>query len=93
MQAPLRLFMSAVLLLLASVSPASAAPAAKAPAADPVIECSVASDQVEARCKFAVAQRQPAAIVGAVTANDDVSSHAPSASASPIICRMPNACS
>ncbi|QOW24992.1 tetratricopeptide repeat protein [Lysobacter sp. H23M47] len=38
MQAPLRLFMSAVLLLLASVSPASAAPAAKAPAADPVIE-------------------------------------------------------
>lgn len=38
MQAPLRLFMSAVLLLLASALPASAAPAAKAPAADPVIE-------------------------------------------------------
>ncbi|WP_222565674.1 tetratricopeptide repeat protein [Novilysobacter antarcticus] len=38
MQAPLRLFISAVLLLLASAFSASAAPAAKVPTADPVIE-------------------------------------------------------
>ncbi|KIQ96008.1 tetratricopeptide repeat protein [Lysobacter sp. A03] len=38
MQAPLRLFISAVLLLLASAFSASAAPAAEVPTADPVIE-------------------------------------------------------
>lgn len=38
MQAPLRVFIFAVFLLMASSWPASAAPATKAPAADPVVE-------------------------------------------------------
>lgn len=61
--------------------------------ADPVIERSLAGDQVEAGFEFTVAERQPIAVARAVAADDDVWSHAPSASASPMICRMPNACS
>lgn len=61
--------------------------------ADPVIERAFAHDQVEAGFDLAVAEWQPAAVAQAVATNDDVSSHAPSASASPMICRMPNACS
>ncbi|MFN5686342.1 hypothetical protein, partial [Bradyrhizobium sp.] len=54
-------------------------------AADTVIERSLADNQVKAGFDLPIAKWKAAAVAGAVSAYDDVSPHAPSASASPMI--------
>jgi hypothetical protein len=62
-------------------------------ATNSVIERLFADDQIEARLDFTIFEWKVAAIARSVSPDDNVSPHAPSASASPMIFKIPNACS
>jgi hypothetical protein len=62
-------------------------------AANAMVERAFANDKVEAGFNLSVSKWQTTTVARTVAADNDVPPHAPSASASPMICKIPRACS